>query len=365
MGGVTTGGLSLPGVALTGAGLQDAFVLHLNTLGQAMSGDLLGGPAVDGLSSLQAFGNDLGLVAGNEGGNFSGLGVQLPDAGPFVLTMGNTSWPGTNHNVGSVSLPGGYSLSNGAFTVWGDGAGIKDTADAFHFVHQSLTGDGQIVARLLSLQGGSESVEAGLMMRETLAPGSRHAFLTATAAKAATFRRRRATDGYSVQNSHPGTNYSWLRLMRMGNTFVGHVSTDGTNWEYVWFTTLNLPNQLEVGLAVTAHTYGLLSTGHFDNVTVGNLTPLPGPWPEAGPRIWLGGEPAGYLPFSQLGGFKVLVGGTVGDQFSVKCSTDVAAPFASWVSLGTITNQYGVVPFLDPQALTNQRGFYRLQKTGP
>ena len=66
--------------------------------------------------------------------------------------------------------------------------------------------------------------------------------------------------------------------------------------------------------------------------------------------------------FQRVGGLKFLVGGEVGDQFSVKCSTNPAASFASWQSLGIVTNTYGVVPFLDPQALTNQVRFYR---TGP
>jgi hypothetical protein len=267
--------------------------------------------------------------------------------------------------VGDVSVAGGYLQSNGVFTVWGDGEDIEDTADAFHFVHQPLIGDGQIVARLLSLQGASEQAEAGLMMRESLASGSRRVFLAASAPKATTFRRRLAMDASSVENLHPGTNYGWLRLMRMGNTFVGHCSTNGTDWEYVWFTTVDMPSQLEVGLAVTAHSYGLLSTGRFDNVSVGNLTPLPGTWPLSSPKILLGGEPPNTEEFQRVGGFKALVGGVVGDQFSIKSSADVAASLATWLSLGTVTNTYGVVPFIDSQALTNPRCFYRAQRTGP
>lgn len=58
-------------------------------------------------------------------------------------------------------------------------------------------------------------------------------------------------------------------------------------------------------------------------------------------------------------------GGAVGDVFAVKASPDIGAPFTSWSPLGTVTNTYGVVPFLDTQALTNQLRSYRLQKVGP
>ena len=66
-----------------------------------------------------------------------------------------------------------------------------------------------------------------------------------------------------------------------------------------------------------------------------------------------------------LGGFPVLAGGVVGDQYSVKYSTNVAASLASWQSLGTVTNTWGVATFLDSQALTNKMRFYRLQRVGP
>jgi len=66
-----------------------------------------------------------------------------------------------------------------------------------------------------------------------------------------------------------------------------------------------------------------------------------------------------------LGGYPLVIGGVVGDQFSVKCSTNSAAGLASWQALGTVTNTCGVVSFLDTQAPTNQMRFYRVQKVGP
>jgi hypothetical protein len=140
----------------------------------------------------------------------------------------------------------------------------------------------------------------------------------------------------------------------------------GVNWELAWWTTVtNMPATLQAGLAVTAHRNSGINTATFCNVTVGGLTPLSGPWPESGPRICLGGEPTAYPPLANLGGFKMLLCGVVGDQFNIKCSTNAAASFASWQLLGGVTNTYGVVPFIDPQALTNRMRFYRAQRTGP
>ena len=132
--------------------------------------------------------------------------------------------------------------------------------------------------------------------RENLDPGSKQASLSVNANTNAIFRRRLTANGISVQNGFKGTNYLqgtnyvWLRLMRMGSTFVAHTSTNGLNWQYLWFTSINMSNQVQVGLAVTAHHYGQLTTATFDNVTTGGLTPLSGVWPLSGPAFLPGGE---------------------------------------------------------------------------
>jgi len=203
------------------------------------------------------------------------------------------------------------------------------------------------------------------MMRESLDAGSKHALLRLNGGTNAVFRRRLTARAASVENPYLGANSTWIRLMRMGNTFVGLCSSNGVDWKYVWFTTINMSNRVEVGLAVTAHHRGQIATGRVDNVSISGLTELSGIWPEAGPRIYLGGEHLSPAEIQALGGFKLLVGGVVGDYFTIRSSEEVSAPFSSWTILGTITNQFGVVDILNPQALTNSQRFYRAQRAGP
>ncbi len=85
VGGTTTGGINMPGVALPGQGGSDGFVLQMDFAGNVLGAALVGGPYLDALTSLE--GRDgLTMIAGNEGGSFEALGVQIPNAGPFVLT---------------------------------------------------------------------------------------------------------------------------------------------------------------------------------------------------------------------------------------------------------------------------------------
>jgi hypothetical protein len=275
-------------------------------------------------------------------------------------------------DIGTPGAPGSFTNSNGTYTVNGSGEGTDGSADVFFFASQALAGDAEIIARLTGLQGGDPLLaEAAVMIRESMDPGSPQVSLSVNASTNVIFRRRFATDESSVQNTFAGTNLLqgtndiWLRLMRMGNTFVAHYSTNGLNWQYMWFTTLTMSNQVQVGLGVTAHHYGELATAVFDNVSLGSLTPLPGAWPLAGPLIYLGGEPLWYTPLQQLGGFKMLVGGPVGDLFTIRASPTLSAPINSWPSLGTVTNIWGVAAFTDPQALTNLIRFYGAQQISP
>src|ERR1700752_614462 len=66
-------------------------------------------------------------------------------------------------DIGATGVAGSAGYENNIFTVQGAGTQIYGTADAFHFVYQALSGDGSIGARLVSLQGGSGSVSAGVM----------------------------------------------------------------------------------------------------------------------------------------------------------------------------------------------------------
>ncbi len=77
-------------------------------------------------------------------------------------------WKGTD--IGDVGAAGSEGLLQGVFTLHASGADIWGSADAFHYVYQSLNGDGTIVAHVASQENSNEWAKAGLMIRETLDP---------------------------------------------------------------------------------------------------------------------------------------------------------------------------------------------------
>ncbi|MBV8880790.1 MAG: hypothetical protein JO332_12540, partial [Planctomycetaceae bacterium] len=188
--------------------------------------------------------------------------------------------PWRNADVGSVGLPGSTGFASGTFTVKGSGADIWGSADGFQFAYRPLAGDGTVVARVASVQNTDVWAKAGVMIRETLAPDSRHAFMAITPGNGAAFQRRVGPGGASTHSAGPAVVAPyWVRLVRSGSTVTGSVSNDGATWTTVGSDTISMSALVDVGLAVTGHNNGVLCTSTFTNVAVsgGAFQQDPGP----------------------------------------------------------------------------------------
>jgi regulation of enolase protein 1 (concanavalin A-like superfamily) len=112
-------------------------------------------------------------------------------------------------------------------------------------------------------------VKAGLMIRETLDPGSAHASMFVSSAKGLAFQRRGLTGSDSV--STPGSAARaprWVKLSRAGNAFTAHESADGVTWTLVGTDTIPMGPTVYIGLAVTGHTTSSSATCTFDGVVI-------------------------------------------------------------------------------------------------
>ena len=175
----------------------------------------------------------------------------------------------SDKDIGSVPIAGSAADNNGTFSVTGSGADIWGTADAFNYAYTTLNGNGTIVARVTAIQNVASWVKAGVMIRETLTPGSRHALMLVSAAKGVAFQRRETTGGTSVSTAgSTSSTPRWVKLTRSGNTFTAFESSDGSNWTQVGSDTIAMAANVFVGLAVTSHTTSASSTCTFDSVSI-------------------------------------------------------------------------------------------------
>ncbi len=183
--------------------------------------------------------------------------------------------PWLNRDVGGVTYAGNVSYSNGTFQVGASGHDIWDATDGFHYVYQTLPGDGEIVARVNAVQNTNAWAKAGVMLRQSLTHDSRNTAVLMTAASGIMAQNRATTGGTTTGAPGPWgvTAPYWVRLVRTGGNVAASVSSNGTTWlqiaEYLVPT-----GSMYIGLAVTSHDNSLLNTSVFDNVkvTVGAVT---------------------------------------------------------------------------------------------
>lgn len=193
-------------------------------------------------------------------------------------------WQTTDVGTG---VNGSTAFANGTFTMTAGGSDLWSTADDFHFVHQQLTGDGEIVANVQGFQhpSGAAFSLGAVMMRASLASNSAHASMMITNTGKAKFRRRLTTGAETLstgpsEGSTPFPRY--LKLNRAGNVFSAFISSDGTTWTEVAGSpeTIALPSTVQVGLVALRNGSTAPTTVTMNNVTV-QATPPPSTWQSA------------------------------------------------------------------------------------
>jgi hypothetical protein len=174
-----------------------------------------------------------------------------------------------NRDIGGVTIQGYLEVGGDTYTVHANGADIWGSADAFHYVYVPLSGDGEISARVAGLQATDSWTKAGVMVRATLNAGSTYAYMCVTGSNGAAFQwRPTANSSAGLGNLPTGgiTAPYWVRIVRDANTLRGYHSADGQNWSFQGETTIAMPSDVYMGLAVTSHTAGVLCTAQFDGV---------------------------------------------------------------------------------------------------
>jgi endonuclease/exonuclease/phosphatase family metal-dependent hydrolase/regulation of enolase protein 1 (concanavalin A-like superfamily) len=202
---------------------------------------------------------------------FSGVAVTSSGSAGSGGTAASGALPGgwAAQDIGSVGASGSSQGSASDFTLNGSGADIWGSADEFQFAYRTLTGDGAIVTRVTGLDYRDAWTKAGVMMRDSLSAGSRHAFMLVSAGKGLAFQRRTSSGGSSSNTSlGSGRAPYFVKLSRTGSTFRGYVSSDGTSWTLAGSASISMSATVYVGLAVTSHADGVVANATFSNTAV-------------------------------------------------------------------------------------------------
>jgi hypothetical protein len=204
----------------------------------------------------------------------------------------------TQQGVGVLSLwYRGYPASVGGFTedpagtykMEGSGADIWNVADEFHYAFKQLGfGPCTIIAKVESVDLTNNWAKAGIMVRDTLDPGSKFAavYITptnddGTATNGCRFQARLETDASAVSDTPTNEQSAitapyWIKLERgIAPLYNGYYSSDGVTWVPMSWNPQIIPMDGDdyVGLALTSHDAALTCEAVFSNVEItGTLT---------------------------------------------------------------------------------------------
>lgn len=173
--------------------------------------------------------------------------------------------------------PGGtqiYDASSDTWTVEGGGFDIFTNIDQFHYVWQTMPGDGTISVHVVSQTADlfNPNSKFGPMIRAGTADNAAYYAILAEPQNGIQVQWRvqqgDMTGEYKLPLSYQMPIY--LRITRVGNTFTSYVSQDGVVWTPIAGSThtIDVSGPLMAGLAVTSHTPAALSVVTFNSVSI-------------------------------------------------------------------------------------------------
>jgi beta-galactosidase len=238
------------------------------------------------------------IAAATTATNFLDAGVESCEPFFYVVTITNNGFesldspevtaevPGpvplslSNADVGPVGAPGNASYCNGQFSISGAGADIWGTTDAFQFVYAYIPfcTNCDMRVRVAGVLNTSGNAKSGVMIRQSLDPGSMHALVDVEPTAGIEFIYRPAAGGAAVSAVVSGEGPpNWVRLTRTNNLFTGYWSADGNTWNEISAATIPMTNNgAYVGLAVCSHAYATLTTSLMNNFEA-NFAPTNAP----------------------------------------------------------------------------------------
>ena len=233
----------------------------------------------------------------------SGPGSYTADYEPVVNSVPS---PWSSADIGAPITAGtaDYSSASGSFYLDGSGADVFGVNDQFHYVYQTLNGDGTIIARVRYQSNSAAWAKAGVMIKQSPTSGS--TFVDALVAPdvspvtpnvngigcdangcLAPLPPIQPAMGYGARMQYSGSKSDtpatypsgfaapnkWVKLSRTGNSFTSWISSDGVNWTLMGNATVAMTGPVTIGLFDTSHNIGEDSAVAFDNVTVTTPTP--------------------------------------------------------------------------------------------
>src|SRR6185312_12940603 len=115
------------------------------------------------------------------------------------------------------------------WTVQGSGYDVWNADDQFHYVWQSLPGDGSVSAQVTAQSNTDPWAKAGVMVRVSTDPGASFyaVFVTPGNGIVVDYRAGQSSNVIQAGSTLSGTVPAYLRVTRAGSIFTASTSKNG------------------------------------------------------------------------------------------------------------------------------------------
>jgi len=162
-----------------------------------------------------------------------------------------------NRDVGPVDVAGSatHDAEADEWTVVGDGTNIWNDIHEFHLAHGSGRAPVRIEGRVADLDGIEEYSKAGFTVRAGLDEQDPFGYVGVTESHGSEMTWRENEDGFTDSDQFeelPGT-FPWYRVEYVDGEVACALSPDGETWRYVDQRSIDLGEDVVVGLVVCSH----------------------------------------------------------------------------------------------------------------
>jgi regulation of enolase protein 1 (concanavalin A-like superfamily) len=187
-------------------------------------------------------------------------------------------------DIGTVNKKGTEKITKDELEMDASGSDIWGKHDEFHFGYMKLNGDFDLSVQVLSLSAANKYTKAGIMARTDLSDSSQHVYYQVFPDNSPRNKNNggcefqyRLVKGGDMKAVYPDPKTAgnlfnvaypatWIRLRRLGNIFESYFSNDNKTWSLYTKFELKMPQELLVGLAVTAHDRNNFTKARFSSL---------------------------------------------------------------------------------------------------
>ena len=223
----------------------------------------------------------VGLTIGSQAdGNLSGAVMEVVDTQNFefggaVGSSSDTTAPAftdfstQSSLIGSMNKAGAHTFNaqTGAYQISASGLGYETYSDELRYSYLKKSGDAEFIVRVNDFVPDASWARAGIMIRQSLDPKSKHASMVVNGTGAAESISRASNGGGIVSKSGPAFKKgSLLRLKKTGSTLELSYSANGTDWSLVNKLTISFTDAYYLGFTIGSQSDGKLSSAAFEVV---------------------------------------------------------------------------------------------------